>query len=147
MTQRIWNKDPSDRILEWKRFRESLSGILPTAMLQTEELWLQSKPYVPYWLDPDIKTWPNTWDLVISTKFCDLSRTLGMFYTLYLSEHQRNNVFQIVVGDCNNRAYNLLYVNDLCLGFQDGKIVKIEDTKEVNITYRYDQNKLEKLFK
>ena len=112
----MWNHGPSIRLHEWKEFRSQI-GKLPIdeAIKQTNHLWSYA-PYVNHYLDPEsTDNWPDPWILLYENYYCDLAKTLGMLYTLYLSSHYGNEItdlkIQIYKNPINQDMHNTVWVN------------------------------------
>lgn len=113
----MWNLNPSDRLHEWKEFRERINITdLDHAIQQTNHLWCYA-PYVTYYLDVNqIETWPDPWTLLHENYYCDLAKSLGMLYTLYLCRHYKNGIddlqLRVYKNPTNQDVYNTVWVNE-----------------------------------
>ena len=115
----MWNLEPNERLREWKKFREHISNIdVQLALEETNSLWSYA-PYVNRYLDKfDTKDWPDPWSLLYENKYCDLAKSLGMLYTLYLSGHYGNTLEDIEIKIYKNTQDNdILHV----VWIDDGK--------------------------
>jgi len=92
----MWNFKPEERLREWKSFRNNLSQLeLEPALEAVCKLWSYA-PYVNHYLSPDLpEEWPDPWTLVHENYYCDLAKSLGMFYTLYLCHHYGRDIQQL----------------------------------------------------
>lgn len=113
----MWNLKPDERLHEWKEFREKI-GQLPieSAIQDTVHLWSYA-PYVNHYLDGlNITEWPDPWTLLHENYYCDLAKTLGMLYTLYLSSHYEKDIthleIKIYKNPTNGDVFNTLWVNE-----------------------------------
>lgn len=113
----MWNLNPSDRLHEWKEFRDRISNTdLEKAVAETNHLWCYA-PYVAHYLDPSQKSeWPDPWSLLHENYYCDLAKSLGMLYTLYLCRHYNNGIdnleLKIYKNPTNRDVYNTVWVNE-----------------------------------
>jgi hypothetical protein len=113
----MWNLNPSERLHEWKEFRERINDTdLDYAVQQTNHLWCYA-PYVAYYLDVDqIETWPDPWTLLHENYYCDLAKSLGMLYTLYLCRHYKNGIddlqLRVYKNPTNQDVLNTVWVNE-----------------------------------
>ena len=83
-----------DRLTEWRNFRDQLENST-TPFNDVAELWANA-PFVSPYLDPkEPKTWPDPWHLVIDSRLDDLAITLGMLYTLSLTERFKTADFEV----------------------------------------------------
>jgi len=124
----MWKLPVSERLSRWRDFRKQLNELsLESAILETEQFW-RTCPFIPYYLDSDSpKTWPNPWQLLEENFYCDLAKTLGIVYTLSLTEHRHNTTFEIRIyyDPISRVTYNLAWINQgkYVLNFVDGEIV------------------------
>ena len=121
----------TSRLEVWMKFRKSLSALsLDVALHSTIDFW-SSCPFTPYYLDTDnCKTWPDPWTLIEENYYCDLAKSLGMLYTLYLSDHKSYIEFELRrYQDTESRLmYNLVYLN------QGKYVLNLLDSQVVNNT-------------
>jgi hypothetical protein len=114
----MWILKPEERLREWKSFRQKISQLpIEQACQEVTHLWSYA-PYFNHYLDPDQKNshvpWPDPWTLLYENCYCDLAKSLGMLYTLYLSDHRPQDIELIVALDTASRqTYNLV---KLCKG-------------------------------
>jgi hypothetical protein len=89
----MWNLKPEERLQEWRLFRNNLTNLaLDQAIVSVAHLWSYA-PYVTHYLAADlVDDWPDPWSLVNDNYYCDLAKSLGMLYTLYLSGHYNNSI-------------------------------------------------------
>lgn len=123
----MWKLPASERLSRWRDFRKQLNELsLESAILETEQFW-RTCPFIPYYLEPNSpKTWPNPWQLLEENFYCDLAKTLGIVYTLFLTEH-KHNIFEIRIyyDPISRVTYNLAWINQgkYVINFVDGEIV------------------------
>ncbi len=119
------------RLEAWKKFRHSLNKLpLEEALQSVVEFWANC-PFTPYYLDPDdLSMWPDPWTLIQENYYCDLAKSLGILYTLYLSDHKHSLDFELRrYLDPKSRAmYNLAYLN------QGKYVLNLVDSEVVNST-------------
>lgn len=90
----MFNAYGLDRINEWKKFRDSLETENNPFQI-TIDFWKKA-PFVANYLNPeDSDSWPDPWHLIIDGKFDDLAITLGILYTLKLTERFIGSNFEI----------------------------------------------------
>lgn len=88
-----------DRLTAWKTLREEIE-ISDLPLCKCAEFWKKA-PYVNQYLDPfRSDTWPDPWRLVIDGKYDDLAITLGMLYTLKLTD-RFNRIKLEIYADSN----------------------------------------------
>jgi len=141
----MWNHKPTDRLHEWKEFRKKISqSELELAIKETSHLWSYA-PYVAHYLDPDqIESWPDPWTLLHENYYCDLAKTLGMLYTLYLSRHHGDGIqdleLRVYKNQINQDIHNTLWINQgkYILNFVFDEIVnKTHIEENLTLQYRY----------
>lgn len=112
----MWNLNPSDRLHEWKEFRDQIGKLdIEQAVRNTNHLWCYA-PYVTHYLDSaNHNEWPDPWSLLHENYYCDLAKSLGMLYTLYLCRHYRNGIdnleLRIYKNPTNRDVFNTVWVN------------------------------------
>lgn len=141
----MWNLKPEERLHEWRAFRNNLGNLsLDSAVKETCHLWSYA-PYVTHYLHPDLKEeWPDPWTLVHENMYCDLAKSLGMLYTLYLCPHYNNGIDNLeirVYKDIENHdVFNTVWANQgkyiLNLMFDD-VVNKTSITENLVLKYRY----------
>jgi hypothetical protein len=142
----MWNLRPHERLREWKVFRNQISKQdLSTACKNVTHLWSYA-PYVNYYLDIDSTLWPDPWTLLYENYYCDLAKSLGMLYTLYLSEHKPKDIELLITTDTADRQiYNLVSVEKgkYILNFSFDEIVnKTQLPKTIVIKHYYNSKSL-----
>lgn len=138
----MWTLRPEERLREWKSFRQKINDLdLAMACQEVTHLWSYA-PYVNYYLDPAHATkWPDPWTLLYENYYCDLAKSLGMLYTISLSDHKDNDAELIIVLDYENRnTYNLVNLakGKYILNFKFDTVVnKKQLPKTLNTLYQY----------
>jgi hypothetical protein len=81
----VFNSHYSDRIKEWKEYREQLETS-NDPLQDVAEFWALA-PFVNSYLNPNnSKEWPDPWKLILDGKYDDLAIVLGMLYTIKLTQ-------------------------------------------------------------
>lgn len=120
-----------DRLRSWREFRYSIGAMpLESALQQTVELWSRA-PFIPYHLNSkDSKSWPGPWQLLDENIYCDLAKSLGIMYTMLLTEHRNNLEIEIRIykDPETGYEYNLSWFNKgkYITNLIDAEIVNIE---------------------
>ena len=144
----MWNLYPHERLREWKTFRQNLGQVsLDEACKSTTHLWSYA-PFVGHYLDPNRTTslnpWPDPWTLLYENHYCDIAKSLGMLYTLYLSDHRPDEI-ELVLGTDKKESYNLVCLAQgkyiLNLSF-DSVLNKADIPKDFEIKHRYNPQDL-----
>jgi hypothetical protein len=81
----MFNLYGNERLIEWKRFRDSLESC-SDPLTRVAELWATA-PFVNPYIDPNNSDeWPDPWHLVLDSKLDELAISLGMLYTIKLTQ-------------------------------------------------------------
>lgn len=81
----MWPTFFEDRLRQWHDLRQDLGPNVSAQHLQRVNQWWWRAPMVNYCLHwSDVKNWPAPWDLLTQDGYCNISRALGMVYTLAL---------------------------------------------------------------
>ncbi len=98
------------RLVLWVNLRQRLANASCDEICSEVNTWWFKRPWCPYRLHwDDIHTWPDPWDLLEETAYCDLARGLGIVYTItmldhpelqdcVLFEHETHNLVQVQAG-------------------------------------------------
>jgi hypothetical protein len=123
----MWfNQSPDYRILLWREWRNELEKLsLSEAINKVAQDWAKV-PTVTHYLAPDrIADWPNPWQLVTDNLYCDLSITLGIYYSLALLEKTEITDLRLQIYRTPEGWLNLSSVNQekYVLNYHHGKVV------------------------
>lgn len=117
-----------DRLNEWKKFRDQLEKS-QYPFLDTLEFWSKA-PFVSPYLDPrDSRAWPDPWHLVLEGRLDDLAISLGMLYTLKLTQRFMHTNFEIhmsISDGIKNPDYFLVVDNDIVLDHKRKEILDLK---------------------
>lgn len=104
----MWGNTFDQRLNDWYTLRSSIQYTdIETTLLKINSWWNQT-PWQPYYLHwDDIENWPDPWELLNDNVFCDLSRSLGMLYTIVFLD--RDDIRDANVVETQN-GHNLLLV-------------------------------------
>jgi hypothetical protein len=81
----MFNLYGNERLTEWKKFRDSLESC-SDPLTRVAELWATA-PFVNPYIDPNNPNeWPDPWHLVLDSKLDELAISLGMLYTIKLTQ-------------------------------------------------------------
>lgn len=114
------------RILNWRNYRQHLTE---NHLSTVASDWSQC-PVIGHYLEPDNnRHWPDPWQLISSGIYCDVSRALGMFYTLCLSDYRhRNSLMLVCYKDMKNHQLLNLVISPeekYMLNYSLGSLVNI----------------------
>ena len=113
------------RLSEWSAFREGLEDSKDP--LQDVIDYYNKIPRSKLGVDPwDQSTWPTPWELLAQNSICDLTNSLGVCYTLQLTNRFSRSEFEIhIVMDYSNEE--LCYpvcINNSVLCYKYNEVVQ-----------------------
>lgn len=138
----MWDLKPQDRLSTWRSIRGSIERLdIDRALTETTRLW-SFAPYVNHYLDyQDPATWPDPWALLAENYYCDLAKTLGMLYTLYLTGHRDAHDFgiKIMARPTDKNIYNLVWIDSgkYILNYDFAEVVNISQLDVTLIELRH----------
>jgi hypothetical protein len=143
----MWELNAQERLQTWRRLRQSYDQLdFEQSLLETTRIWSYA-PYVNHYLDyQEPQTWPDPWNLLAENYYCDLAKTLGMLYTLYLSRHgpEHSYAVKIAVQPENKEIYNLVWIDQgkyiLNLDFAEVVNTSLTDAGLIELRYYTDQD-------
>jgi hypothetical protein len=132
----VFNLHGVDRIAEWKKFREKLEDSL-TPLEDVASLWSHA-PFVNPYLDPHRpESWPDPWRLLIDLKLDDLAISLGMLYTLKLTQRFMGTPIEIHMSMLpGEKEYKYPVIVDNCyvLNWEYNTVSPISSIQNVKTT-------------
>ena len=114
----------NDRLIKWKQFRDSIETS-QTPLEDVVHLWSRA-PFVSPYLNPlTPDKWPDPWHLVLDSKLDELAITLGMLYTLKLTQRFIESRFEIHMSTSKENRYNqyFLVVDNHVLNLEYGCVL------------------------
>lgn len=127
----------TERLIEWKRFRDSLEGDLEP-LRKVADLWSKA-PFVNSYLNPkNPAEWPDPWHLILDLKLDDLAICLGMLYTLKLTQRFMGTECEIhtsMLPRDFNKKFFLVVDHQFVLNYTPRKV----DNKDVLNQIRTDK--------
>jgi len=104
----IWPPTFEERLPAWHDLRQVAQSLaIETALASINDWWWRA-PMVNQSLRwRDIDTWPDPWQLLNFSGFCDLARALGMLYTVMMIERDDVQTLELV----QTPSINLVHVN------------------------------------
>ena len=97
----MFDKHGSDRLTEWKKFREELENN-GSPLESVVDLWRKAPFVNPFININDPASWPDPWKLIIDGKFDYFGIALGMLYTVKLTQRFLNVECEIYKSISNN---------------------------------------------
>lgn len=130
----MFNLYRDDRIKIWREFRDALE-ISNTPYRDVAEFWSLA-PFVNPYLNPQTPSeWPDPWHLIIEGKYDDLAISLGMLYTLKLTQRFMDSYCEIHMSMLPNEKYSkffLIVERSDVLNFEYKKSLKIHEIPKVD---------------
>ena len=130
----MFNESGYDRLVAWKQFRDSLENS-SRAFEDVAELWANA-PFVEPYLNPFNHTeWPDPWKLVLDSRLDDLAITLGMLYTLKLTQRFKESKFDIHTFTFPNEKqprYFLIVDEKKVLNLEYRAVIDVENLGSIN---------------
>lgn len=128
----MFNKYGTDRLIEWRQFREQLE-ISDRPFQEVAEFWANA-PFVSQYLNPkNPSEWPDPWHLVLDNRLDDLAITLGMLYTIKLTRRFMNTKCEIHTSMFPNEKeprYFLVIDDTHVLNFEYKSVVDIDTLRQ-----------------
>jgi len=128
----------NDRLVEWKEFRDYLE----TSQRPYNDVvrcW-STAPFVNDYLNPfDSASWPDPWKLVLDSKLDSLAISLGMLYTLTLTERFKNFNFEIYMSSVPDRRFPVVVNNNFVLNWTYNEVETVDILKNKNTVLIYSK--------
>ena len=107
----IFQSSYDARLRDWRDLRLQVQDLqLETACVEIDKWWQQA-PFVSKNLHPhDQESWPDPWTLLSENTYCQLTKALGMCYTLILAEI--TDIELVLSIDTQCEEYYLVLVGD-----------------------------------
>lgn len=99
----MWPRDYQQRLADWVALRDRCITQSLSQCLSAVNQWWFAAPWQPYGLHWDDRDhWPDPWQLLADTVFCDVARGLGILYTVLLLERDDCADVQLVGTEQGN---------------------------------------------
>lgn len=124
----MFEKRYEERLLVWRKFRDKLET--SDNPLQDVVDYYSMAPIVTIQTDPYTRsTWPTPWEILKENLYCDFVKILAICYTLQLCERFKGTRFEINIVRDNRKSITeyLLFVDDMCIGYDRQNIVPVAD--------------------
>lgn len=123
----------TQRLTAWKEFRDSLETS-STPLEDVAMLWSHA-PFVSPYLNPETPSeWPDPWHLVLDLHLDDLAITLGMLYTIKLTQRfigSKCEIYTTQLPQHKDPIYCLIIDNKSVLNLEYRSVVGIESLQDV----------------
>lgn len=136
----MFDKHGIERLTCWKYLRDKINQV-DNPLFVCADYWKMA-PYVSPFLDPsDPDSWPDPWKLILDGKYDNLAISLGMLYTLKLTDRFKNMDFQIYLSQNKKEPDFFLTVGDLgVLNMSYGSVEPIIKLQDYEISKVYPKN-------
>jgi len=143
----MWTNCPEKRLISWREFREHISKLSKEeAIEETARLWSQAPISNQYLAADLIKDWPDPWQLIHYNHYDDISITLGMVYTLVLTDDRFNDVQIIVLQDPGGSPLHTAWFEDgkYIVNYEYNEVISVDDLyDDLKIKYKYSYDDLQ----
>ena len=139
----MWfNESPDNRILSWRAWRDELEEKSLDEVAEIVAADWAKVPTVMHYLAPDqISDWPNPWQLITDSLYCNLSIALGMYYSLALLDQPRITDLRLQVYKIPEGWLNLSLINQgkYVLNYNHGNVVNTSQLSisQENLRFEY----------
>jgi len=134
----------NDRLTQWKEFRDALETSLHP-LEDVAELWSHA-PFVSPYLDPQSpKKWPDPWHLILDLHLDDLAITLGMLYTIKLTQRfidTECEIYKFIFPKKVEPQYLLLVDKKYILNLECKAVVSVEKLNDLDTTLIWSKSSL-----
>jgi hypothetical protein len=90
----VFDLHGTDRLTEWKRFRDSIETS-DTPFEDVALFWSRAPFVSPYLNYQNSNEWPDPWHLILDNRLDDLAITLGILYTIKLTQRFMDSLCEI----------------------------------------------------
>lgn len=144
----MWAFGPEKRLLSWREFREQISKLSKEeAIIETARFWSRAPISNQYLAADLIDDWPDPWQLLHYNQYDDISITLGMVYTLVLTDNRFDDVFIAVLKDkSTGDIYHTAWLENgkYIMNLDYNTISSVDDLpEELSIKYKYSYEDLQ----
>lgn len=117
----------NERLTQWKEFRDSLET--SSAPFNEVATFWSRAPFVNSYVNPlQPQSWPDPWHLVLDNRYDDLAISLGMLYTIKLTQRFADIEFELHMIDRNNikdNSYFIVFEKNTVLNYNYGSVCNL----------------------
>lgn len=143
--QSFWETDKHNRMLLWRKWRNSLVDLPEKILYNTIAQWWKMVPMSNKTIDVwNQDSWPTPWELIVFPSFCSPSKGLGIYYTLALIGIESN----LILAQKGTETTLLVMLEDKkLLNYYEGEVLDISQTsyEELKVFAPVDMHKLVKV--
>ena len=137
----MFNLYGNERLTEWRRFRDSLESC-SDPLTRVAELWATAPFVNPYLDSKNPNEWPDPWHLVLDSKLDELAISLGMLYTIKLTQRfikTKCEIHKLMIPGKNEAAYILIVDDTYVLNHACRTVSAIEEIKHLDANIIWQQ--------
>lgn len=132
----VFDLHGTERLTEWRRLRDQLET--DDSPFQTVLSTWSRAPLVNSYIDPDQpEQWPDPWHLILDDRYDDLALTLGIMYTLQLTQRFMNERFKIHKSMLGQENFYLVVSDKVCFDIANRQILADAPVSQTPITLVY----------
>ena len=123
----MWKNSYKERLADWYQLRQASEHLPLDQQVHLVNDWWFRAPIVNRvvtWDDPT--NWPNPWDLLVNSGYCELARALGIVYTLMMLENPQHTDLSIIATGNDNLV--LVDQGKYILNWAPGEVLNISST-------------------
>jgi hypothetical protein len=123
----MWQTDYHSRLADWAALRQLCSLFPFEQQLVTINNWWFRAPIVNCTIRwNESAFWPDPWELLTNSGYCDLARALGIVYTVMMLENSQFKKLEIAETDQDNLV--LIDSGKYILNWAPGETLNIHST-------------------
>jgi hypothetical protein len=123
----MWKTSYEERLAEWYELRQAAELLPLEHRVQLVNDWWFRAPIVNRVVTwEDTKNWPNPWELLTNSGYCELARALGIVYTLMILENPAFTNLSIITTGNDNLV--LVDHGKYILNWAPGEVLNINST-------------------
>ena len=126
----------NERLTEWRRLRDRVE-IDDSPFETVLSIWSRA-PLVNSYIDPTRPgEWPDPWHLILDDRYDNLALTLGIMYTLKLTQRFMNEKFKIHKSMLEQESFYLAVGDKVCFDIANRQILANAPVSQTPITLVY----------